>query len=129
MSDSSNKILPLQQAQSVKRFLISPQAFSSIEELNADIAIPQKNGTPFRIETDASGSATGASLSQSDRPIAYFSRTLSNAEQKQSTVELEAMAVVEAFRKWQQLYVLIQRRCGSRFADQLASQVFSNLGW
>ena len=107
VSDYSNKILPILQAQRAKRFPLSRKALDAIEQLMADIAnsslvIPQSSGTPIRIETDASGSAIGASLLQNDSPIACFSRTLSNAEQKQSAVELEAMAAVEAFRKWEQ---------------------------
>ena len=55
---------------------------------------------PLLLEIDASGSAIGAVFSQAERPIAFFSRTLSQPEQKQSTVEREAMAIVESFCKW-----------------------------
>ena len=52
------------------------------------------------LETDASGSAIEAFLSQAERAIVFFARTLSQPEQKQSAVEREAMAIVESFRKW-----------------------------
>ena len=42
-------------------------------------------------------------MSQAGRPIAYFSKSLSMLQRKHySTVEREALAIVEAVRKWQQ---------------------------
>ena len=41
-----------------------------------------------------------ATLNQSGRPVAFFSRTLSNSERHHSSVEKEAYAIVEALRKW-----------------------------
>ena len=78
---------------------------SAIDTIKDDIAksclaSPNKQFGPLLLETDASGSQKGAALSQAERPIAFFSRTLSQPEQKQSTVEREAMAIVESFRKW-----------------------------
>jgi hypothetical protein len=53
---------------------------------------------PFILTTDASNVALGAVLSQgeigSDKPIAYASRTLSDTEQKYSTIEKELLAIV-----------------------------------
>ena len=53
---------------------------------------------PFVLTTDASGYAIGGVLSQGnvgkDLPIAYVSRTLSEAEQKYSTIEKECLAIV-----------------------------------
>lgn len=52
----------------------------------------------FNLTTDASGYAIGGVLSQGDigkdLPIAYTSRTLSDAEQKYSTIEKECLAIV-----------------------------------
>lgn len=55
---------------------------------------------PFILTTDASNIALGAVLSQgiigSDKPIAYASRTLSETEQKYSTIEKELLGIVWA---------------------------------
>lgn len=55
---------------------------------------------PFVLTTDASSVALGAVLSQisegRDHPIAFASRTLSQTEQKYSTIEKELLAVVYA---------------------------------
>lgn len=55
---------------------------------------------PFNLTTDASNFAIGAVLSQGpigrDRPIAFFSRTLNKAECNYSTIEKEALAIVQS---------------------------------
>lgn len=62
---------------------------------------------PFYITTDASAIACGATLSQGDppkdRPIVFFSRTLTPTQQKYSTIQREILAImmaVEAFRPY-----------------------------
>lgn len=55
---------------------------------------------PLTVETDASCHTVAASLNQSGRPVAFFSRTLSTSERKHCCIEKEAQATVEALRKW-----------------------------
>ena len=55
---------------------------------------------PFKLETDASNSCFGAVLSQEERPVAFFSRTLNNTEKRHCAVEKEAGAILEAIRHW-----------------------------
>ena len=51
----------------------------------------------FIIQTDASGYAIGAVLSNADgRPVAYASRSLNSAEEKYATIEKELLAIVWA---------------------------------
>ena len=54
----------------------------------------------FVVETDASDFCIAASLNQKGRPVAFFSRTLSQNEVHHPPVEKEAAAVVEALREW-----------------------------
>lgn len=58
----------------------------------------------FRITTDASHQKIGAVLSQIvnglDRPIAFYSRALTDAETRYSTFELEALAIKCSLQKW-----------------------------
>ncbi|PKA64689.1 putative mitochondrial protein [Apostasia shenzhenica] len=55
---------------------------------------------PFTIETDASGTGIGAILMQAGRPIAFFSKALSEKHQKLPVYERELLAMVAAIQKW-----------------------------
>ena len=55
----------------------------------------------FVLETDASENAIFATLNQQDRPVAFFFRMLNTNERQHVSVEQEAWAIVEAFKKWQ----------------------------
>jgi hypothetical protein len=59
---------------------------------------------PTFVTTDASGYAIGAVLEQktsdSCRPVAYFSRTMSPAEQNYHPQEQELLAIIESLRHW-----------------------------
>ncbi|XP_046407451.1 uncharacterized protein LOC124172088 [Ischnura elegans] len=85
-------------------FPLSEEAVTTFNSLKKDVAEASlsaiEENTPFRVETDASEFAIGATLSQAERPIAFFSRTLNAAEQRHSSVEKEAYAIVESLRNW-----------------------------
>jgi len=49
----------------------------------------------FEIYTDASTKQLGSVITQSNRPLAFFSRTLSVQQQKYSVTEIELLAIVE----------------------------------
>ncbi|XP_054266988.1 uncharacterized protein LOC128989145 [Macrosteles quadrilineatus] len=102
----SDKIRNLTQ---VNSFPLSQEAVADFESLKLDIAnsvITPRNGQePLVVETDASDIAVAATLSQDNRPIAFFSRTLSKSEKLYSVVEKEAVAIVEALRKWKSFLI------------------------
>ena len=70
---------------------------------------------PFELETDASEFALAAVLNQQGRPVAFFSRTLHKGEIKHSSVEKEAMAIVESVRHWRHY---LTGRCFKLQTDQ-----------
>ena len=49
--------------------------------------------------------ALSATLNQNNRPVAFFSRSLTKSELQHSSVEKEAAAIVEAVRKWSHFLV------------------------
>lgn len=67
---------------------------------------------PIHIYTDASGVGVGAVLKQIqddglEKPVAYFSRRLTNAQMKKKAIYIESLAVKEAIRFWR--YWLVGR--------------------
>ncbi len=55
---------------------------------------------PFEIYTDASSTQLGAMITQDNRPIAFFSRKLSETQQKYSVTEMELLAIVETRKEF-----------------------------
>ncbi len=55
---------------------------------------------PFKIFTDTSSMQLGAMITQNNRPIAFFSRKLSKAQQKYSVTEIELLAIVETIKEF-----------------------------
>ena len=102
----SKKIQPLI---GINSFPLSRDATLAFETLKNDIATATKQPiddfAPFSVETDASDLAIGAVLLQSDRPVAFFSRSLNKAEKHYHIVEKEALAVVESIRYWKHFLV------------------------
>ena len=52
------------------------------------------------MDSDASGSAIGAVLTQEGKPIAYFSEKLNDAKKKHYVYDQEFYAIVQALKKW-----------------------------
>jgi hypothetical protein len=55
---------------------------------------------PFEIYTDASSMQLGAVITQDNRPIAFFSRKLSETQQKYSVTEIVLLAIVEKLKEF-----------------------------
>ena len=54
----------------------------------------------FEIYTDTSSMQLGAVITQDDRPIVFFSRKLSETQQKYSVIEIELLAIVETLEEF-----------------------------
>ncbi len=54
----------------------------------------------FEVYTDASSKQLGAVITQDNRPIAFFSRKLSNVQCKYSVIKIELLAIVETLKEF-----------------------------
>ncbi len=59
---------------------------------------------PFKIYTDASMKQLGAVITQGNRPIAFFSRKLSEVQSKYSVTKIKLLAIVETLEFWGMLW-------------------------
>jgi hypothetical protein len=79
-------------------------AFCKLKELLTTapiLALPDwRSSEPFELVCDASLLGIGGVLLQGDRPIAFESRKLIDAETRYSATELEMLAVVYCVEKW-----------------------------
>jgi hypothetical protein len=57
----------------------------------------------FEIYTDASTKQLGSVITQSNRPLAFFSRKLSVQQQKYSVTEIELLAIVETLKEFKRM--------------------------
>jgi hypothetical protein len=67
--------------------LLSPLAYPNYSE-------------EFEIFTDGSKKQLGAVITQKNRPLAFFSRKLSEAQQKYSVTKIELLATVESLKEY-----------------------------
>ena len=78
------------------------EAFDAIKQCLARevlLAYPDYS-LPFDIYTDASSRQLGAVITQRGRPIAFFSRKLSETQRKYSVTELELLSIVETLKEF-----------------------------
>lgn len=59
---------------------------------------------PFILEADASGYGLGAVLMQEGKPLAFMSKSIGPKAQGMSTYDKEAMAILEALKKWKHYF-------------------------
>ncbi len=80
---------------------ICQQAFDNVKTAIAKetvLAYPDFS-KPFEIYMDTSSMQLGAVITQDNRPIASFSRKLSEMQQKYSVTEIELLAIVETLKE------------------------------
>ena len=101
ISKFSDKIRPLTQN---NVFPLPENALHAFQNLKVEIenaVVSTIDETiPFEVENDASDFAIAATLNQAGKPVAFFSRSLSETERRHSAVEKEAYAIVESIRAW-----------------------------
>lgn len=103
-----------------KRFTWSEECQDSFDKLRTHLTVPTEGDQvgvlilpnfdePFRIETDASKESIGAVLSQKYqgqwRPVCYWSKRFTKAEQNYSTAERELASVVKTFIKFKNFLI------------------------
>ena len=54
----------------------------------------------FEVYTDASSTQLGSVITQSNRPLAFFSRKLSDTQRRYSVTEIELLAIVETLKEF-----------------------------
>ena len=90
-------------------FPVPPSVLETFRQLKLDLRdAALKSIDPeceFVVETDASDFCIAATLNQQGRPVAFFSRTLSQHELNHHAVEKEAAAIVESIREWRHFLI------------------------
>ena len=56
--------------------------------------------SPFEVHTDASDYQFGGVISQTNRPIAFFSKKLNSEQRKYTTTDKELLSIVETLKEF-----------------------------
>ncbi len=84
---------------------VHQDAFDEIKKVIArDVILAYPNfsfSEEFTIFTDASTRQLGGVITQNNRPIAFFSRKLTTAQQKYTVTELELLSIVELLKEFE----------------------------
>jgi hypothetical protein len=101
---------PLHKALKKNSFQWNTEQHDAFDKLKAVMSQPPLLALPhfsisFAIETDARDTGIGAVLMQQSRPLAYFSKSLGQSNAAKSIYEKEAMAILEALRKWRHYFL------------------------
>jgi hypothetical protein len=82
------------------------EAFNTLKQtMTAAPVLSMPNfSKPFVLEADASGYGIGAVLMQDGRPISFMSKTIGPKAAALSTYDKEAMAIIEALKKWKHYF-------------------------
>ena len=104
ISEFSSKIKPLVESNKTNSFPLTSEAVETFKALKSELLKASltcvDDGLPFTVECDASNHTLAATLNQGGRPVAFHSRTFTPCERRYSTVEKEAVAIIDAIRKW-----------------------------
>ena len=81
---------------------IHQQAFDLVKTTIArDVVLAYPDySEKFEIYTDASNSQIGSVITQNNRPLAFFSRKLSDTQKRYNTTEKELLAIVETLKEF-----------------------------
>jgi len=88
------------------------KAFETIKKIvSREVLLAYPNfDRPFDIHTDASHEQLGAVISQDGKPIAFYSRKLSDAQTRYTTTERELLAIVETLKEFRNILLGQQLR-------------------
>jgi len=84
---------------------IEQTAFDTIKRIisrDTLLTYPDFN-KPFILHTDASHEQLGAVISQDNKPIAFYSRKLSETQKHYTTMERELLSIVETFKEFRNI--------------------------
>jgi cleavage and polyadenylation specificity factor subunit 1 len=82
-------------------------AFQTIKQALSQVtllSIPNPNLT-YHVFTDASNDAIGATITQRNQPLAFYSSRLSPTEQRYSTFDREALAVIKCLKSYKHWFL------------------------
>ena len=92
---------------------IYQQAFDQVKAtICQDVVLAYPDfSKPFEIYTVASATQLGAVITQNNRPLAFFSRKLTDTQKRYSVTKIELLAIVEALKEfkgmlWGQIIVV-----------------------
>lgn len=110
ISDLATRERPLRDMLLTESFVWTKDAEAAYEDIkntliSPQVLMPYDPSLPLLLATDASKTGLGAVLSHRlsnglERPVAYASRTMNNAEQRYPQIDKEALAIVWAVQKF-----------------------------